>query len=170
MRTKTSVCRSNLRQFGIAQHLYLGDFHAYPTGGGERWLKAFIGEHVRPEILACPLIIGNSYSHNRWGSTPLGIIPHLGLGPDANGKARRDTEVAVPSDFTTMFDTANLIQPPNLFDPPLVAPSHGSSFNLLFADGHVRSILNKGLIRPDQSYKSKWNINRSPHDEYWPDK
>ena len=101
---QSTRCKSNLRQMGVALHIYLDDFHSYPfvvqalDPMNARWwwqeLSAYYPISWTNRAYHCPTyqgpiqdlgVVDTSYAWNRWGTggnwfSPPQPFPKLGLG------------------------------------------------------------------------------------------
>jgi len=122
---RSAACKSNLRQIGIALHLYVSDSQKYPLwlsiGTGMHYWDAAIlplasnnrGVFRCPSNLRAPAWTNNaalpqqnpSYDYNMSGSSQFALpvyLPSLGL--DGSAKYLPENQVKVPSDMIEVID------------------------------------------------------------------
>jgi prepilin-type processing-associated H-X9-DG protein len=145
---KSTYCKNNLHEIGLAMEMYAGDnngTYSYYQDPNEVLWEASLSPYypTNSQALQCPacfmpaiaptLLRGLcSYAYNVWGQAPWGWydpeIGFLGLGVDgydglgAGGmQARRASQIAAPSELFAFMDAlgANLIPPPFSWDSPL---------------------------------------------------
>jgi prepilin-type N-terminal cleavage/methylation domain-containing protein/prepilin-type processing-associated H-X9-DG protein len=159
----TSECLSNLKQWGVATHLYAQDHDDFmPSEGfgnpGAGWVSK--GWYVD-----LPLLLGIApYSNRLWRTDPTAPIEHLiyicpsnprrsngnnlfhyclndaADGVGANDKPTRITSIPHPERTVWLFDNKNLpaIGTNNFIHTNL----HNGGANILFLEGHVKRFRN----------------------------
>lgn len=140
---QSTKCKSNLRQMGIALHLYVDDNHAYPFGAfgfntyQQFWYSSLSQYHRinwTNRILHCPAyqgVIGvqsGSYGYNAFGTG----VNHTGTGPAYLGLGVTqiahdgtflwppilESQVKVPSDMFAIADSRVCFEPAVPIYPP----------------------------------------------------
>jgi prepilin-type N-terminal cleavage/methylation domain-containing protein/prepilin-type processing-associated H-X9-DG protein len=184
-------CQSNLRQVGVALHIYTADFAAYPFGGPwpfttndvliRGWWLAAVKNNVGDnwEVLYCPK--SSFYAYNGSG-TGYSAEARRGYGlGGAVDQRLRESEVSVPSDMLAVgesrclsiigFGRPGTPAGPD-YDPTGPHPTRRS--NGLFCDGHVESSASDriakdewGEFEPDEAHARRWNFDHEPHRETW---
>jgi prepilin-type processing-associated H-X9-DG protein len=182
---KSTACKNNLRQLGIALRLYLDEFEKYP--GTPSWFDVLLarsGRNVR--VFHCP-----------WGRTPYARGQYaynadptgFGFGLARLGESNfrvPESHVRVPSDMIAIGDACSW---GDLTAFGLGWPGCGNTrpdhqdrrSNALVCDGHVESskwdpipgVLipgsdNAWKFKPDASHAKRWNSDNEPHPETWP--
>jgi prepilin-type N-terminal cleavage/methylation domain-containing protein/prepilin-type processing-associated H-X9-DG protein len=129
---RAAACKSNLRQIGVALHLYVSDFQKYPswltTGTGTHYWDAAIlpftsnsrGVFRCPSNQKAPPWTNNvadpqqnpSYDYNMSGSSQFAVpasLPILGL--DGGARCLLENQVKVPSDMLEVIDATPTAAP-----------------------------------------------------------
>jgi prepilin-type N-terminal cleavage/methylation domain-containing protein len=164
---KSTECKNNLRQIGLALNLYVTDFAKYPLAFYEtpsgQWLEwnDFLAPYWSGDMPVCPSAdhlsyegheygyppygynsFGTSFGNNSWEFAPtsLGLS---GLTPNLKGLPLPESRVRVPSD---MIAVLHGIEVGGLygFGWPGIVGGNGRSFhssgdNAVFCDDHVES-------------------------------
>jgi len=194
---KSAVCKSNLKQIGLALNLYVNDFEKYPLAyyyannrSNEVSWEGFLAPYLGSNMPVCPSGHGFPwYSYNRIG-TDLSDNSVLGLG----GLGRFDSNVPVPESRVVapseMIAALHAVEIGVLgFGKPGAwwsASWSGRSFheggdNAVFCDGHVESEKSELIpkytntnwpgfwfVKPDEKHAKRWNNDNQPHPETWP--
>ncbi len=181
---RSTACKNNLRQTGVALGLYLIDFEKYPTLGSDpyRILVPYCGGNTN--VLKCPSAqrfeeMGVwSYCYNVWGTGSLG----LGYLDPVIYTPVPESAVLAPSDMLAYGDgimgwLAGFGYP-GLYWSGL----HGDHrVNAVFCDAHVESsrcdllphkasgtLPSFADFIPDAAHAKRWNRDDQPHAETWP--
>jgi len=137
------VCKSNLRQWGIATHLYLVDYHAFPPFAVERervvdprihWYDALFpytraqwstpvenGKPPRPGINVCPGYLKSGGIFDQWSSSygyNFAGIGYLGSDFDLGlgGKTSGSFELPAPASMIRPRKDSEVLSPADMFD------------------------------------------------------
>jgi prepilin-type N-terminal cleavage/methylation domain-containing protein/prepilin-type processing-associated H-X9-DG protein len=192
-KAKAINCVSNLHQIGLAQNMYLADYHVYP-GWSAQSLNDMSG--VR-KIYVCPSYQGPttngvqvgeiriiSYGFNVWGS---GLDAELGLddhGQVAGPSGVRESSLVAPADMIASGDgpdwKRNWIAGLSLILVPTFGIDYGDEFeswgparrhnggsNILFCDSHVEYGKYRKWVEHRDDVMSRWNRDHQPHPETW---
>ena len=161
-RAKEINCRSNLKQIGIAFHLYVGDWDGWMpvhhTHGGVAkivWTDQFL-PYLTPEVMWCPMApvyakwtakqsltpsSAFSYGINDWGFLDVsgrgigGAQGHPTLGEHKISQVARESLMIAWGDSYVNFVFDTCIDPLEVDELP--SDRHRGGTNLLFVDGHV---------------------------------
>ena len=176
---KQAVCKSNLRQIGLAFHMYCATYNGFlPRLMGKEWFEAITpflpmkpcpgetDEH-RSRIKQCP-------SAPRLGADPATTVfnysyklnnrlrrvqPECPDGQNVNVPFRKIDSIPSPSKTVLVFDgVADGDGPPHISPTGrwiVTARRHGGRACLLFVDGHVRSHIEE--FRTDQNWGWDWD-------------
>ena len=190
---RSTACKSNLREIGIALNLYVQAFHQYPpsvlivsTWSPQRqtWgisdfssLLPYVGD--ASSVFNCPeakatnlstydqLIVGfGDYGYNGFGT---GFQKQLALGLGAvNQTPISESGVKVPTDMVAIGDStsASAIEPfTNVMDQ--VSSRHNNGANIVFCDGHIEYGKMGWWSKASESARLRWNNDHQPHRETW---
>ncbi len=184
---RSSACKSNLRQFGLASALYANDHQGrlnYQTsyGVGNWWYNRF-APYISPStsrnhqtIWVCPSVQDsdrtltsdvNKRDYAMSGATL------LQPGENGNGIGRLLTDFATPSRKVYIIDNsknAALLHTTEFYFNATagnsnVALRHGNKCNVLFLDGHVRT-LGVPPIPTRSSDSARWLTHDTPPPEF----
>jgi prepilin-type N-terminal cleavage/methylation domain-containing protein len=185
---KSAVCKSNLKQIGLALHFYVCDFAVYPlwlyeanNPTNDIWWGDFLTPYLGREMPFCPGYGG--YGYNRYGTDLQGNLS-LGLGGLTNVPLP-ESRVMVPSELIASTHSGGWGNSPVGFGwPGLVGGygrfSHQGGENAEFCDGHVESEKSEHIpqyqaganypprFKPDEQRSRRWNNDNQPHPETWP--
>jgi len=177
---RSTYCRTNLKQLGLAIRMYLDDRLPWPDHLVRLEANSQKNTASRDTIWRCPSTSSedplrkafSDYTLNSYGSgsetNPLGL-----------GFRCKEQEVVNPPQMIVLGEMAfvSIYAPQaSLFweDMPFKSHDgyqlrwrHSARANSLFADGHVESSNRKNLIGPDASVRQRWNRDNQPHDENW---
>jgi len=192
-KAKATGCLSNLHQIGLAQNMYLAEYHAYP-GWCAQSLNDLSG--VR-KVFVCPSYRGPmtsavpvgeiriiSYGYNAWGS---GFDADLGLSETSQVAAAptvRESKLVAPADMIASGDgpdwKRNWIEGLSLHLVPTFGIDYGDEFeswgparrhhggaNILFCDGHVEYGKYRKWVQHRDDVMRRWNRDHQPHPETW---
>jgi len=184
---RSTACKNNLRQTGLALGVYLTDFEKYPTVDSDpyRILVPYCGGCTN--VVACPAVPASEiwawlYGCNDDGTGVLGLG---GLDP-AHQRPVPESLVLVPCDMLAYGD--GVFGWPAGFGYPGFYWSglHGDHLvNAVFCDAHVESSRSDllphrmletapwgprpyGAFIPDSALARRWNRDNQPHPETWP--
>lgn len=136
---RSSVCKSNLKQIGIAFLLYAQDWEeTFPAKYGifatdhQRLMASLLTPYIKrkagADVWFCPSAPRNWWLHylidtDRWG--------------------QRLSEVKQPSKYVLMHDRGGDVNDPGIPGDPGVPGWHKGGYNGVFVDGHVEFLPNK---------------------------
>lgn len=190
-KAQRTACVSNLRQLGLAMHVFLTDYQAYPSGfdWAVQLERTGLGISNPPSdfnekgLWHCPshrfLNYGPghfpSYTYNGFGVARVGIISTNNLGLNGREVADRmvpvgESEVANPSDMMAIGDSIfgdfsyffRVDLPNSTKWQPF--SRHQGKANVLFCDGHVESPKLKFLFEDiSDAALVRWNRDHQPH-------
>jgi prepilin-type N-terminal cleavage/methylation domain-containing protein len=195
---RATVCRSNLKQIGLALSLYVDDYRAYPrfdVGGVVNWrdsLLPYCGDSSN--LLICPSAPKTGfavlYYLNAWGTHLFSDQATLGLGLlGAPELPVPESQVLVPDDmiavshFLGEADFLGFGWPGILFGASRSGSFHQGGELAVFCDDHVESSRpdpselqsygsQSGEItwgfKPIEAHTKRWNNDNQPHPEIWP--
>ncbi|HID06628.1 MAG TPA: DUF1559 domain-containing protein [Armatimonadetes bacterium] len=166
-KARQASCQSNLKQLGIATLAYIQDydgrfpyFRWRPSGkhSGELFPYALQPYIKNWQIFVCPSD-GNRYNNWWWRGRDSGRpdtpYPPEGLSYGANEPlhfGRPDSEVRRPAHTLWLADAQAALIPDWHWFPCRIIAAHDYSYdahnggvNVLFADGHVKFMTNRGL-------------------------
>jgi prepilin-type processing-associated H-X9-DG protein len=154
---KSAVCKSNLRQFGLALNLYLADFAKYPltlsahyddhitNQVAERYfyLLPYLSSNANANVFACPSTRFGWpwYGYNEIGTGYLPEIQSFGLGGALDALPISESRLRAPSDMIAVLHVTELsflgFGWPGI--PFWSGSFHQGGENAVFCDGHVES-------------------------------
>jgi len=191
---QSTVCKSNLRQSGLALSLYLDEFKRFPIGYYPRpannfdWYSGSWIDFLLPYaggstgIFQCPSPrlgdrwTGLSYAYNNFGTDLRNILPvplsALGLAYLGDADTRvPESRVRVPSDMVAIGDGPGQLFPYSVIEAmtaPGVDDAHNGGANAVFCDGHVEYGKLRSWFKADDAHRRRWNNDNEPHRETWP--
>ena len=142
---RRAQCLSNLKQIGLAMHMYAQDFgERFPTVGAPRGeggvpsLELLWGEYVSdPNLFICP----SDEDVTRWDGKAKLDASHCSYGYDHAHPSTDPADVVIVADYTG-FEDSPYDLPMCHYRGPFVAMGRpGPSvdgMNILFIDGHVK--------------------------------
>lgn len=185
-RGKDAYCKNNLKQVGYLLAIYTGDTDAYPlckeSDLNVWWDK--IGMKWTNRSFHCPVYNGaisnvsgrecGSYGYNRLGN---GGIPYnlgLGNGLEPGSTITKVNMVKVPSDMIAVGDARGTLKTatvweglgggiPWIFPGAIMSPEahtnrHRTTFNFVFCDSHVESLIHHKAFYPiTEAENRRWN-------------
>lgn len=189
-RAQNTGCISNLRQLGLAMHVYLADYHAYP----DHWVTQFynelepnrrkVGFFLERGVWRCPssklkapvpdshgfYAARVSYGYNEYGVLKIGNLTNsLGLKLMV-GPGVREADVACPAEMMAIGDTFDGggwfkrcgLDRLSRFENDL--SRHGGRGNVIFCDEHVESPQQTFLFEDlSDAALVRWNRDHKPH-------
>lgn len=161
-KARQTSCLSNLRQLGLALHMYVQDYEAYPLHShkelgnpGRRWMR-MVTPYVRnqqlhhcpsagprPDLTTSAQVYGYNYQYLGNGRDPSGT--------DTPALLASDASIAFPSETVAFGDSAGLAQylgtsleqkSGYALDPPLPNPRFGVYY------GGTAGLLDRALTSP----------------------
>lgn len=165
---KQAACASNLKQIGIAVHLYADDYNGGLPYAAEssslRWWKR-IGSYAGaakygpipsspgsniaiPELLVwtCPVTRKNSWLGYGWNYHGIGHAPtDPRFGPTRMGKGKDNCYLVADSAYAqspadVAYSTFDMMATPTGLPASLQPKVHAVGLNVLFVDGHVQRL------------------------------
>jgi prepilin-type N-terminal cleavage/methylation domain-containing protein/prepilin-type processing-associated H-X9-DG protein len=188
----SSVCKSNLRQVGIALSLYTSDFQKYPLWftAKRTWDATLLPlASNNRDLFLCPANKlarrwtnntaapqpNPSYDYNMAGTARFNTSDRALLGLDGGSTYLLENRVKVASDMIAVMDvTSKGISgdgdaddlPLNLLAEVLL-PRHNNGANAVFCDAHVEYGKKIAWLRKIESARQRWNYDHQPHPETW---
>lgn len=168
------ICQNNLRQLGVAMHLYVQQNSQYPEGQTQvpsKWMS--FGTSLPNSVMDCPQIRGAHYFPNLFGSGGPFRQPSLGLGVSdraANGTEKfiRESQVLAPTRMIAILDYYYPVFPPLVpLGGPVPKIPHGGGLQSLQCDGHVEWQSIPAISNTSSMTRARWNNDNEPHDETW---
>jgi prepilin-type N-terminal cleavage/methylation domain-containing protein/prepilin-type processing-associated H-X9-DG protein len=190
---RNAQCENNLKQWGLALALYLGDFQHYPP----EISVDLNGQFKSEESLLLPYLTRNNngdivwemicqqkwrgagmrYFYNQLDRTLNVHSPSLGLGaapPDFIPLP--ESGVRVPADMIAFTEAVFFLYPgvPTGIagDYPRTGQEdyypHNNGVNQTLCDGHVQRVLKKEFASKSAAIRRRWFTDNQPHPELWP--
>ncbi len=133
-KAKAVNCLSNLKQFGLAQSLYAGDFQdCFPQSGNNFWVMPLIDlpnllqpylKNTTPAIFQCPLETGTAFS----------VLEAQWFGP-MNGKSASD--ITVPTSYYYYLAFYGSLAQPSGSPPVPASPTRHRTTEVQYSSGKI---------------------------------
>jgi prepilin-type N-terminal cleavage/methylation domain-containing protein/prepilin-type processing-associated H-X9-DG protein len=153
-RAITMRCLNNLKQLGIAMHMYADDheqllppagkFIAWDSTNPIAWTRALLDYYWTTNILVCPALRRTDPDHvfdYFMGSRAVWVITAQ-LGSVSVARILFPTDYILSGDYNHPAFRPDDADPDNYSQDTLfgrISPVHNHRVNILFADGHVRT-------------------------------
>lgn len=135
---KARQCQSNLRQMGVALHVFVADQKAYPLAANAKY---FEGKHPEPEVRAPADMMALGDGFRGWNTTVV----------DGSPSFERDKGVILGADHG---GTQRAMR------------RHSGKANVVLCDGHVESVsLHSLFTDSNDDVLRRWNKDNQPHRE-----
>jgi len=185
---RSAVCKSNLRQMGIALTLYVAESRKYPL-----WFSTatYWDDHLLPYAsnnrnlfhctaqLQAPVWTNSdtpnpSYDYNMAGTQRFNATNTAPLGLDTTPNFLPENQVVAASDMIAICDATPKVLGSDMDadDFPLnllaeTAPRHNSGFNAVFCDVHVEYGKQTAWMLKTDGARRRWNRDHQSHPETW---